>query len=150
METTLQRAAGDTQPASLWKYIWITFGTTLACGIAASILQAMIGTSLSVASFIALIISIRYCGQKFFRDHARIPSSQEAMRYAVWTTLLQAIPGGVTIAAIAVSDARIGNDPVFWQIMGGVGLLTLLFCFFCARYMLVSSAKSAASAAAQG
>ena len=145
--TVAARDGSEVQRAGIAEYVWITFGISVAVGIAASIIQAVVGTSLSVLGIIAFVLGVQLSGQRFFKKNGRVPTVSEARRYATWSTVLQILISAIGILAVVSTDPKVASDPVFWQIMGGVGLLLLVLCFLVARYRFVSAARSAAAKA---
>ena len=130
---------------SVWKYIWLTIAITVGMGVAASIAEQILKTSLSGLSVVGVFIAVRHCAQMFGRDHGRQPTPSEATRYAAWTTLLQAVFSVIAIGIMALADPKL-RKPDFFVIVGGVGLVVLGGCYAYARYAFVSAAKVAAKA----
>jgi hypothetical protein len=141
MDNASQQGMAAPQRASIAKYVLFTFVICIATGVLVTFIQSFIKTPLGFMGLVAFLGGVRFCGQRFYKDHGRAPSAPEAIRYAVWTTLLQFIFGVFALAGIAASDPKAVNDPVFWWIIGSVSLVILIVCFLVARYGFVSSAK---------
>jgi hypothetical protein len=143
--TPTQNTPIQNTPTSVWKYIWLTVAITVGMGVAASIAEQILKTSLSGLSIVGLFIAVRHCAQMFGRDHNRQPTPSEATRYAAWTTLTQAVFGVLAIGLLSLADPTL-RKPDFFVIVGGIGLVMLGGCFAYARYAFVSAAKVTAKA----